>query len=497
VKTRTSEWAALLLALLALGLTAWISWHVFERMPHLEDEFANLWQAEVMAKGELVQPSPPFAKSFLVPFVVDYQGVRFGKYPPGWPAALSLAIRVGAPWLANSCLAALSVWLTYRLGTRLAGQGVGLLAAFLLLLSPMFLMLSSGLMSHGLSLALAMGFTLSWWDIFSVDGAGGRMPRGLPIAVAGTSLGLLGLTRPLTAAGVFLPFMVHAALRGWRGPAGARKALLAVGLLALAIAVLLPLWQWALTGNPLLNPYRLWWPYDRLGFGPGVGVTEGGHDLEYAWINTRFSLRAGQHDLFGWPYLSWLFIPAGLWSARRKPGAWILFGIAAGLVLVYSAYWIGSWLFGPRYYYEALPGLAVLSAAGISSLAGWGRAAGWGLRWRRPLLASLVLLLVTLNAAFYLPARLGGMRGLYGITRAPMEALRRHHLDRALVIVHARHWWEYARLLLLAEPFGEEPLRIAWSRGHQIDSQLKEAHLGWEVYHLYPDEPTRLYLEPR
>jgi hypothetical protein len=50
----------------------------------------------------------------------------------------------------------------------------------------------------------------------------------------------------------------------------------------------------------------------RIGFGPGHGVAEGGHTLNQARINTKFSLRVGQHDLYGWPYLSWIFAPIGL-----------------------------------------------------------------------------------------------------------------------------------------------------------------------------------------
>jgi len=39
------------------------------------------------------------------------------------------------------------------------------------------------------------------------------------------------------------------------------------------------------------------------------------------------------------------------------------------LVVVYLAYWIGSSLFGPRYFYEGLYSLTVFSASGIAWLA--------------------------------------------------------------------------------------------------------------------------------
>ena len=68
---------------------------VFERMAHIEDEMAYVWQAQAIAGGHLTLPLRRQTKSFLVPFVVDYNGQRFGKYPLGWPAMLALGVRLG------------------------------------------------------------------------------------------------------------------------------------------------------------------------------------------------------------------------------------------------------------------------------------------------------------------------------------------------------------------------------------------------------------------
>ena len=78
---------ALCLSVLVTLAAAWISLNIFEGIPHLEDEFAYVWQAQVIARGKLTIPSPPEPKSFLVPFVVDYQGLRFGKYQRCFPLA--------------------------------------------------------------------------------------------------------------------------------------------------------------------------------------------------------------------------------------------------------------------------------------------------------------------------------------------------------------------------------------------------------------------------
>jgi hypothetical protein len=486
------QWRQLALAVsvLAVLLAGWSSTQVFEGLPHLEDEFANLWQAQVMAQGEIRQPSPAEPKSFIIPFVVDFNGQRFGKYPPGWPALLSLAAGVGATAWLNPLLAGLAVWFTFRLGRRWLPPGLALLAASLLALSPMALMLSGSLMSHNLSLLLTLCFSLSWLDLFTPP-AEGNVPRWLLAAVAGGSLGLMLLTRPLTAAGIAVPFFLHGvwllSKRDERWP-----WLLAVGLLAMALGGLMFLWQYALTGDPGRNLYTLWWDYDRIGFGPEIGTLEGGHSLWQAWVNTRFSLRAGLSDFFGWPFLSWLFLPFGLLALRRKKAAWLLIGLIPSLIGAYAFYWIGSWLLGPRYYYEALPALAIVTAAGVGWLAGWLPSASVA-RWRRWVTAAVLPVLLLLNLLFYLPLRVGGMHGLYGIDRATLAPLAQMDLEPALIIVHADHWSGYANLLLLEPPFSDKDLVVAWSRGSNPDRRVANLYPDHELYHFYADEPLTLY----
>ncbi|HEY45673.1 MAG TPA: hypothetical protein G4O14_02680, partial [Anaerolineae bacterium] len=232
MKPHTLDALALALACFSALASAVVSDRVFERIPHIEDEFANLWQAEVMADGQITLPSPTYTRSFLVPFVVDYQGRRFGKYAPGWPATLSLGARLDVPWLVNPLLGGFAVWLVYRLGSKIAGRGVGLLAALLTGTSPMFLMLSGTLMSHNLSLFLTLSFSLAWFDLFietRANSDSAHVPNWMLVAVAGSTLGLLTLTRPLTALGVFLPFGIHGIYMLLRGDSATRRRVIFVG----------------------------------------------------------------------------------------------------------------------------------------------------------------------------------------------------------------------------------------------------------------------------
>jgi hypothetical protein len=78
-----ARWIVIGLALLAFGLSAVLSNTVFERLPHLEDEVAYLFQARTLAGGQLVVETPQPRLAYWQPFIVDYEGNRFGKYLPG------------------------------------------------------------------------------------------------------------------------------------------------------------------------------------------------------------------------------------------------------------------------------------------------------------------------------------------------------------------------------------------------------------------------------
>ena len=310
---------------------------------------------------------------------------------------------------------------------------------------------------------------------------------------------MLALTRPLTAVGVGLPFMIHGLVLLARGDRHVRLRVLVIGLLAACIGGLVFAWQYAATGDALLNPYTLWWKYDKVGFGGGFGRQPGGHSLHWAIVNLVSSLHTGERDLFGWGNISWLFLPFGLWGARRVRSAWLPISVFPALVLVYMSYWIGSNLFGPRYYYEGLYSLTLTSAVGIAWLANEVAGSGW-LRWMRTATALLVIFLIAFNLTVYLPHRLGGMRGLYGITRSmlePFETPEARALAPALIIVrYQKAWTEYGGLLELENADLTSPFIFAISRSSS-DRALARLFPSRRILYYYPDEPGKFYSSPR
>src|SRR5207249_3548944 len=107
--------------------------------------------------------------------------------------------------------------------------------------------------------------------------------------------------------------------------------LVVLSVFVLPTGGLWPLFNQLWTGDWKTNVYTLLWPYDIVGFGPGHGIMEGGHTLEYGWRNARADLVVYMRDLFGltlspgiekyaednWGWgagigISWLLVLAGL-----------------------------------------------------------------------------------------------------------------------------------------------------------------------------------------
>jgi 4-amino-4-deoxy-L-arabinose transferase-like glycosyltransferase len=452
-----------------------------------------------LALGEIKIPSPPEADEFVIPFVIDYQGQRFSKYPLGWPMMLSFGVRLDLMRSVNPLLAGLAVWLIFRLGQRLLGDRVGLMAAGLTVVSPLFLTYSGSILSHTWGLVLSLSLAVAWLDLTSERT---NIPGWLPTLVAGLSLGCLALSRPWSAFGIAIPFGVHGLILLRRGTPIIRKRILTVGVIALLITGLYFLWQYALTGDPWQNPYLLWWPYDKIGFGEGFGIADGGHSLRQGWIHTKNSLRKTWQDLWGWGGYSWLLLLPGLWAVRRRPRVWLIGSVFPSLVGVYLFYWVS----GPRYFYEGLYSLTILSAAGIAWLAGWMpsqmiKIPPQNLRLRQAVVLVGLIALLIFGTWPYTPIRLHEIKDRYGFSRVDLEPFltpEAQELTPALIIVHATDWWDYGVYLNLQDPRLKTPFIFTWaSASEDLGPQLAHIAQDRTIYYYYPDEPGEFYVLPR
>jgi len=381
----------LVLIAFSMAMSALVSRTVFERLPHLEDEVAYLFQAKTYARGNLVVDIPEPRRAYWQPFVVDYlpTGERFSKYTPGWPVLLTVGVLLGQPWIINALLSGLTVALTYRLGREIFNADVGVIAAVLTAFSPMALLLNGTLMGHTAAL---FGVTLFFYAYWRIEKRRYALRWGI---VAGAALGLIITTRPLTAIGIGAPFIAWSLLRlalsiirsddvgaqrdrreptrtealiGVRGesPLQIFAPFFALGMVTLIISASIPIYNYAATHEPTKNLYTLVWPYDRVGFGAANEYGRSGHTLQKGFNHVRFDLSLMAADLYGWqlgsitttpfdsrtiipeiqnqllnegdywPFIgiSWILLPFGLIVGLRRRSGFIMLWFLLGFIVI-------------------------------------------------------------------------------------------------------------------------------------------------------------------
>jgi 4-amino-4-deoxy-L-arabinose transferase-like glycosyltransferase len=154
---------------------------------------ADLWLARTLVIDEPLADEAPWrnANWTLTPFGYrpgDRRGTMVPTYSPGLPMVMAAFKAVGGPravYYVVPLLGALSVWLTFLLGSRLAGPLAGLLAAAALLASPPFL--------FQLMWPMSDVPVTAWWllsIVLAIQGTTGNL------AAAGLAAAMAILTRP-------------------------------------------------------------------------------------------------------------------------------------------------------------------------------------------------------------------------------------------------------------------------------------------------------------
>jgi hypothetical protein len=256
-------------------------------------------------------------------------------------------------------------------------------------------------------------------------------------------LGLAAITRPWTTVAIGLPFAIQALIDLVRRRTPWRVYVLMLSF-AIVVALVLPLNNYYTTGSALTNTYALWWPTDRLGFGPGTGMTPGGHTLKIAILNFQLDFPDFGPMALGGPVLfgvaaAWGLIAAALLLTPMSKRDWALMLPVLLLIAAYFAYWArGNGLYGPRYYAEAMPFLWLLAARGLIKLCHF--------TWPRRIVYVVLPLFIALTIATLIEPRFVQSFAEYRAARRDVDALARAKVHHALVFVHAPIWSDYGNL---------------------------------------------------
>jgi 4-amino-4-deoxy-L-arabinose transferase-like glycosyltransferase len=450
-------------------------------------------------------------QAFEQEFLLVHDGKWFGKYPPGYPLVLAAGVWSGVPWAINPLLATVSLATLYSLGRLLYDRRVASLVVLLALTSPFFLFMSSSMMAHPAELLWISTFMVAWLLAL-------RRQRGwLWALLAGACLGLAFLTRQLAALSAGLPFLLlSTALAGRRGLRFRATRLAAfAGPLLLAGASLL-FYQWAVTGDPFQDPRLLFEEFDRAGFGPDVGLAANvmrvdlqgteqiqtwyydptqpprGHTLARGLYNVERNWWELERHLFGWPpitTIAFIWLLFLLPGRARRPADWLLLASGTAAGAVYVSYWHAGIMYGPRYFYAAMPALLLLTAAGIE----------WSGRWlggRSGQAATMLLAgaLVAGNLLTYLPGQVAAHRGYNFVDGTRLAAVGEAISGPALVLVDAGSgdWWEYGTLALANSPWLDNRVIFARDLGRRPTDELIRLFPERAAYRLVGNQVERL-----
>ncbi len=480
------DWKLPALCLAVFILSAAVAWGVYGDMPHLEDEHANYFQAKVFAHGDLTAAAPRAQpRAFFIPFIIPLNRQLFSKYPPGYSLLLAPGALIGQPWIINALASVLTVLAVYLLGRDLFDANTGLLAAALGAIAPMFVLLSGALLSHVATMAL---LTLFAWGFVRARRLDERHPLRFA-AFAGAMIGLAAITRPWTTVAIGAAFVILALIDVARRRRGAWRSYALLLGVAILVAEILPLYNYFVTGSALTNTYALWWPTDRIGFGPGTGMMPGGHNLPTAILNFQLDFPDFGPMALGGPVIldvaiAWGLVLAALLLPPLSGRDWALMLPVLLLVAAHFAYWArGNGLYGPRYYAEAMPFLWLLGARGLIKLCRF--------TWPRRVVYVALPLFIAVTLALTTQPRFLISDMDYRAARQDVAALARADLHHALVFVHAAIWSDYANLgWLNAVDVDESDVIYAYDLDPLANQVLIEAYPDRQVYYY---DRTQLY----
>jgi hypothetical protein len=500
------------IALIALAgslvFVAWISLVQYNAEPHIYDASAYLFAAKMYATGHLSVPIPPAIDRFPGPFMVLFNGQWFGQYDPGTSLTLVLGIWLGVPWLVEPILGTLALLGIALIAARFYDRRVATLAILLGVLSPFYSYLAASYLSHTVAL-----FYLVWglWALLRF--VQGEAHWNMPLAAA--CFGMAGLTRDLVAILFVVIVLLGVLILSWKRLRRDWQRWIVPGMSFIAVAIIFLSFYFffntTLTGNPLMTPRSLFFAGDHWGFGQGVGFY-GQHTVAAGFVNLDELLTILQIDLFGWPFYFTLAFLALPFLTRKAVGAdWLMLTGAAIMTGAFIGYFYHGIYLGPRYLFETLPFLLILTARGILTLgtAGItaGRAAGqwlgnklrWGNVQPQPAISivtvALVVVLIACNLLYYMPRQIAlhtDYTGLPAGYNIDVSEVYHAPLHNAIVITDDYTIYQFV-LFPLNDPMLRGNVIYAWASNPAQYTELRNAFPGRGIYQMEiePDGSVR------
>ncbi len=330
--------------LASLLITIFVAYFVLEVFPNSSDEYSYIFQARTLVSGKLWEPAPNLPDAFHFNHIAIKDGIRIGRFPPGWPLVMGLGLSLGLPvWLINPLLGALTLILFYRFAKNIHGRRIALIAVVALGFCGYFIFNAASFFSHTCCTLFVLLFT---WCVYSFTGR-----KILPYVLAGFFISMVLLIRYFTAILVAAPVVVWI-ISEFRWRSVRVFAWMFVG--ALPCLFILLWYNNEITGDPL-TPVTMWaFADEKLGFVKGHTVVKG---MEH------IVRRIFMFSYWASPGLLILYVIYLMRKIRSKIARWTFPADYYFILLLighFFYYQIGGNQYGPRFLLEGLPFLILM-----------------------------------------------------------------------------------------------------------------------------------------
>jgi hypothetical protein len=335
-------------------LTVAVNINVFYQQPLLEDNKIFYDHAKAISQGNLFVTHVKTSGFFILHKPHGWYSV----FPPGYLFALAAALYVNIPYLLNPILGFLSALYFLNICRTLDSKrsGRGTLAFILFVTSPWVIVMFSEYSNGAMSM---LAYLISVRHL--IDSEANRTARGLSL---GAAYALFGLVRPFTALGAFI-FSVPVVLIG-KNLRFSWRVFIPAALIALFGLALFLYYNFITNGDPLVSGYELKFGKSH---NPGFGITPtGGYHTLYKGIwHVVTEVKQMQIIAHGWFIPSFAFLFFGIYSIIKSRDARLSLITLSGLgvILIHIFYWGEDQFFGPRFFFESMPALCLLTSWGI------------------------------------------------------------------------------------------------------------------------------------
>jgi hypothetical protein len=325
-------------------VTVLVSYYTLDTFPNSSDEYVYVYQGQTMSEGRLTDKAHPLAIFFHFNHVAQKDGVRVGRFPPGWPIFLAAACYAGVPvYLVNPLLGLISLILFYRLAKMLYSEQVALWSLLVMAISSYFIFTSASFFSHTSCMLMVLAFVYCIYKF--------RESRSLwYMVLAGFFIGMVITIRYYTAVLIFIPFFFFM-VKEYR--VKAITIFFWMGLGCFPCLALLLIYNHSITGNFFL-PVTMWaYEDESLGFVRGHSLLKGMEHLVRWALMFLYWCSPAMLILYVWFLIKKIRNTSKRWI---HPEDYAFLLLTTGYFFYYE---IGGNQYGPRFLFEALPFLVL------------------------------------------------------------------------------------------------------------------------------------------